>query len=79
MSLWDDFEAEFAFERDFPHGVNNDEWTTKDGQVMKVKDMTTGHIMNCMRMLRSGDRIIDDFYYVFENELRRRGRLLIGV
>lgn len=78
MSLWDDFEAEHQFEWDFPHGVNNDEWTTKDGQTLKVKDMTTSHIMNCMKMLKKGDQVIDDFYYVFEKELRRRGRALIG-
>lgn len=79
MSLWDDYEAECAFERDFPHGVHNDEWTTKDGRTMKVNEMTTGHIMNCMKMLRNGGQITDDFYYVLEEELRRRGRSLIGV
>lgn len=54
---------------DFPHGVNNDEWRTREGKVLKVKDMTTAHIKNCMRMI--GEK--DDFYYVFENELKKRG------
>ena len=53
---------------DFPHGVNNDEWRTKEGKILKVKDMTTAHIKNCMRMI--GEK--DDFYYVFENELKKR-------
>ncbi len=77
MSLWEDYEAEYAFERDFPHGVDNDEWTTKDGRTLKVKDMTTGHIMNCMKMLMKDGEVIDDFYYVFEQELRRRGLAMI--
>lgn len=79
MSLWEDFEAESAFERDYPHGVNNDEWTTKDGQTMKVKDMSTGHIMNCMKMLCENGEVIDDFYFVFQAELRLRGKALIGI
>lgn len=68
MSLWDDYKAEHAFERNFPHGVCNDEWRTRDGKVLHVKDMTTAHIKNCMRMIGQ----FDDFYYVFEAELRRR-------
>lgn len=71
MSLWDDYAAEMAFRDAFPHGVNNDEWTTKDGRVLKLKDMTSYHIRNCMRML--GDT--DDFYYAFEAELKRRNEL----
>lgn len=71
MSLWDDYKAEHAFERNFPHGVCNDEWRTRDGKVLHVKDMTTAHIKNCMRMIGQ----FDDFYYVFEAELRRRRNL----
>jgi len=71
LSLWDDYKAEYAFERNFPHGVCNDEWRTHDGKVLHVKDMTTTHIKNCMRMIGQSD----DFYYVFEAELRRRRNL----
>lgn len=68
MSLWDDYKVDAQFAMDFPHGVNNDEWRTREGKVLKVKDMTTAHIKNCMRMIGK----TDDFYYVFETELKRR-------
>lgn len=68
MSLGEDFRNEYAFEMDFPHGINNDEWRTREGKILKVKDMTTAHIKNCMRMI--GEK--DDFYYVFEDELKKR-------
>ena len=72
MSLWNDYKADFCFEYCFPHGVNNDEWRTRDGKVLKVKDMTTQHIKNCMRLIGT----YDDFYYVFEYELKKRGVLI---
>ena len=68
MSLYDDYYADIQFAMNFPHGVNNDEWRTREGKVLKVKDMSTAHIKNCMRMIGK----IDDFYYAFEAELRRR-------
>lgn len=42
MSLWSDYEADYAFVR------------------------------NCMRMIGTSD----DFYYVFEAELKKRGEVL---
>ena len=72
MSLWDDYKSDAQFARDFPHGVNHDEWTTREGKVLKLKNMTTEHIKNCMRML--GDTC--DFYHVFAAELKRRGESL---
>lgn len=71
MSLWDDYKYDYLFEEHFPHGVHNDEWRTRDGRILKVKDMTTQHIKNCMRLIGTDD----DFYYVFEYELRKRGVL----
>lgn len=72
MSLWDDYYADYAFHDQYPHGVNNDEWRTREGKVLKLKDMTSAHIRNCMRMLGNSD----DFYYAFEAELKRRGETL---
>lgn len=72
MSIWSDYEAEMTFRMHYPHGVNNDEWTTREGKTLKLKDMTTAHIKNCMRMI--GDT--NDFYYAFEAELARRGEKL---
>lgn len=36
---------------------------------MKLKDMTSLHIRNCMRLIGTDD----DFYYALEAELKRRG------
>lgn len=34
--------------------MKNRTWTTRDGQVLKIKDMETDHIVNCIKMLRRG-------------------------
>ena len=41
MSLYDDYYTDIQFAMDFSHGVNNDEWRTREGKVLKVKDMST--------------------------------------
>lgn len=69
MSMWDEYVADALFAMDFPHGVNNDEWTTMEGKTLKVKDMSTQHIINCMKMIGEND----DFYHVFLEEIVRRG------
>lgn len=72
MSIYDDYRIDVIFAEQFPHGVNNDEWRTRDGKIIKVKDMTTAHIRNCMRLIGE----FDDFWYVFDAELKRRGETL---
>lgn len=73
-SMGEEWWAEHQFEYDFPHGVDNDEWTTEDGRTLKIAEMTTDHIRNCMKMLEristNGD--IDNIYFMFEAELERR-------
>ena len=49
MSLYDDYYADIQFAMNVHHDVNNDEWRTREGKVLKVKDMSTAHIKNCMR------------------------------
>ena len=73
-SMGEEWLAEHQFEMDFPHGVNNDEWTTRDGQTLKITEMTTQHIKNCMKMMEreATEDYFDDFYYVLEAELKRR-------
>lgn len=68
MSLWADYEADAMFERDFPFGVPCDEWTTRDGKKIKLKDMTERHIRNCMRIVGEDDM----WYGRFADELARR-------
>ena len=69
--LWDDYKYDYIFEESHPLGPTNDTWTTRDGRRIKIEDMTTGHIRNCMRML--GEE--NDVYYIFREELKRRGVL----
>lgn len=73
-SMGEEWIADHQFELDFPHGVNNDEWTTRDGRTLKITEMTTQHIQNCMKMLEreSTEDDIDKFYFVLETELNRR-------
>jgi hypothetical protein len=49
-------------------------WRTKDGRVLKVEEMETGHIKNCMRMLeRNNVPIRKPYIVMFTKELHRRG------
>ena len=68
MSLWDDYEADAIFAKDFPHGVPCDTWVTKGGEKVKIKDMTTQHICNCMRVVGEDD----PWYGRFAQEISRR-------
>lgn len=46
-------------------------WKTKDGKYMHVKDMTTKHIMNCLKFCDSYAN--DTWGVIFNQELKRRG------
>lgn len=48
--------------------VQNKLWRTREGKAMKICDMTTEHIKNCMNMLGNGS----EFYDIFEYELNKR-------
>lgn len=57
------------------------EWRARDGRDYLVRDMRTGHIRNCLRMLEDGrfnDAWTalhgDKWKIIFENELDRRMR-----
>lgn len=67
MSLYDDFIADCLFERDFPFGLPCDMWHSKNGDI-KVSDMTTEHIKNCMRIVGEDDA----WYSYFAMELANR-------
>lgn len=67
MSLFDDYEADAQFERDFPYGVPCDTWKSKQGEI-KVTNMTEMHIRNCMKMVGEDDA----WFAAFEKELERR-------
>ena len=67
MSLWDDYRVDAQFAHDFPFGVPNKYWHSKEGDIL-VTDMTEAHIKNCMRMVGEDD----DWYSYFQKEFDRR-------
>ena len=68
MSLFDDYRIDAIFARDYPFGVPCDMWVTRDGQKIKLSDMTDRHIKNCMKMVGEDD----PWYSEFFKELERR-------
>ena len=68
MSLYSDFEAEYAFEMDYPFGLPSEWWTKRDGSKIRVADMTAAHIENCMRLVGEDDA----WYHYFMQELNKR-------
>ena len=67
MSLWDDYEVEAQFARDFPFGVPGDIWRSRNGEI-RLSDMTDEHICNCMSIVGEDDA----WYSKFQEELNRR-------
>ena len=70
-SLYDDFLADYQFERDFPFGIPNEQnpiWVTSNGEEIPIKAMTTFHIMNCMKIVGEDDM----WYHIFQKELDDR-------
>lgn len=65
MSLYEDFDG--YFEHDYPFGLPGDTWKSKYGDI-RLKDMTTTHIISCMKIV-GGD---DAWYGRFMKELERR-------
>ena len=48
-------------------------WVTADGTLIKIKDMKTSHIKNCIKMIyRRNGNWRSQYLRLFENELRRR-------
>jgi len=43
---------------------NTKTWTTKEGKIMKIKDMESSHIYNCMKLV---ERKIKNFPVFFED------------
>jgi len=73
MSLWDDFENDYAYEFDYPFGIPDTTrkdviWTTKKGCKIPLSQMSDSHITNCMKLVGEDDA----WYAVFAKELKRR-------
>lgn len=71
MSLWSDYEVDFIFSRDYPHGVPSDTWTDRFGKKHALCYMPERYIRNCMALVGEDD----PWYARFYEELQRRERL----
>ena len=56
-------------------------WTTREGKQIRIRDMTTQHIKNCLRMLERGIWSQDkkEKYEALLQELRSRGEQFLPV
>ena len=56
-------------------------WTTREGKQVRICDMTTQHIKNCLRMLERGilDQDKKEKYESLLQELRSRGEQFLPV
>jgi len=66
-----DFEEAYkAVQTDAENGI----WVTREGKELKISEMETSHIKNCIAFIKRNDS--DDMYHcyipVFEKELKRR-------
>lgn len=78
---WDEYEADAYFAEkqiydDIETQAKTEIWTTKDGNKIPVREMTTSHIQNTINLIKRRDKY--DYYLpwlrVFEAELQRRSR-----
>ena len=73
MSLGREWIDDHMFELTHPFGCPEHRgqdiyWITRNGIQVKISDMTTQHIVNCMNLVGEDD----DWYAVFSAELNRR-------
>ena len=62
-------------EEHFNKLFEENKWETRDKQVLKIVDMETSHILNCMKMItRSGDTWRSEWYPLLKSEYKRRER-----
>lgn len=53
--------------------IEDNLWMTNDGKIIKIENMTTNHIINCLNFLRNKPGDIAEMYYdLFSKELKRR-------
>jgi len=82
MGYYEDWIAPYMFDveaylQEQQDIVNNRHigWTTKDGELIRYKDMTTSHLINCKKMIERNKNWRTEFLPYIETELKRRGVL----
>lgn len=68
MSMGKEWLDDHAYELYHPHQTDFSVWHTKDGRTLKITEMTTEHIKNCMNML--GEE--NPYWQHFAKEILRR-------
>lgn len=67
MSLGAEWLTDHEYELNWPR-INTSVWRTRDGQVLKIAEMTSEHIKNCMNMIGEDN----PYWWPFAKELLRR-------
>lgn len=55
--------------------MSKEYWTTQSGETLRIRDMKTSHIKNCIKAIQRGDIIgteTDEYVAEFEEELAFR-------
>lgn len=80
MSWIEDHEADLYYDEQQQYEDNEYEarmgnWYTRGGKKLKIKDMETSHIKNCIAFIRRNDKrdLYEPFVVAFKAELERRG------
>lgn len=68
MSMGREWLDDHAYELHYPHQTDFSVWHTKNGRVLKITEMTTEHIKNCMNMI--GEE--NPYWQYFAREILRR-------
>ena len=72
MSLYKDYYNDYMYERNNPIGnPARKVWVTKNGLEIKVSEMSSNHIRNCLRFIKN-DLINEPWVEIFNEELGRR-------
>lgn len=66
----------FAQEAEFVSKFNNKMWTQANGVIVEVENMTTTHIINCIKCLKQGRIDLggweSDWIDLFQSEIKSR-------
>lgn len=79
--MFDDFDIDEAIASSYDIQLEQDQWRTREGKILQIKGMQTGHIENCIRFLVGKQGCIHKIQE-FKEEIARRqkagGRVVIA-
>ena len=71
----DEMSQQLSLENELKELASKGLWITKDKKILKMSEMTTSHINNCIRRFENSDSAFTVFIPAFKEELRIRERL----